>query len=370
VTGDATLELPWSGVEAIQKDATFADVLRARRAALKDDDARGLLGLAVWCRRQGMVEEARDLARRVAEIEPGNAGARDLLGEQKTEGGWKSGDALLEAKGFVARDGRWLLRSEVEALDRRAAREQAATDEEKRAARLLESLGDPSPAVGRYAAEAMASLDPSLRRRMFLVGARHRSESVRAASAKGLGVKGDEGAVRTLLQLAVKDPSADVRSAAALSLRAVAIPEVARPLTRALYAENPQMRVYAADALGTLGDKTTVETLIRRVHWVAGPSSRVNIQVLNQVSYISDYDVEIAQLSQIGDPIVSQLREGIVLDVKVFGAEGWDTEVERRAYVRALTGITGKDFGSDVKAWAMWWEEEGKAQAVAIAAER
>jgi hypothetical protein len=130
------------------------------------------------------------------------------------------------------------------------------------------------------------------------------------------------------------------------------------------------MRVYAADALGTLGDKTTVETLIRRVHWVAGPSSRVNIQVLNQVSYISDYDVEIAQLSQIGDPIVSQLREGIVLDVKVFGAEGWDTEVERRAYVRALTGITGKDFGSDVKAWAMWWEEEGKAQAVAIAAER
>ena len=365
VSGDATVELPWSDVEAIQKDATAADILKARRSAVKDDDARGLLALALWAQRQGLLDEARGLAKRVAEIDPSNSGARDLLGEQKTDAGWKAGTPLMEAKGFVVRGGKWMLRSEADALDRRAAREREATEEEARAAKLLESLGDRSPAVRSYAAEALGSVEPALRRRLYLVGARHRNADVRASSAAALGVKGDEGVVRTLLQLAVKDSSPEVRVAAARSLRAVALPEILQPLMRALYAESPAVRMNAADALGIYGSKTSVETIIRRVMWVAGPSNRANIQVLNQVSYISDYDVEIAQLAQIGDPIVSQLRDGVILDAKVFGAVGIDTEVERRAYTTALTSITGKDFGSNATAWAKWWEEEGKAQAAA-----
>jgi len=42
---------------------------------------------------------------------------------------------------------------------------------------------------------------------------------------------------------------------------------------------------------------------------------RANVTVLNQVSYIQDFDVEIAQASQIGDPIVQTLRDGVILDV-------------------------------------------------------
>jgi hypothetical protein len=276
------------------------------------------------------------------------------------DAGWKKAAADLEARGFIARDGKWLLKEEADALDRRAALARAASDEEKRAAKLLESLGDRNPSVRSFASESMASVDADLRRRTFLVGSRHRNAAVRAASAAGLGKRGDEGVVRTLLQLAVKDSAPEVRAAAVASLKTVALPEVAAPLTRCLDSENVAVRMNAAMALGELGSRTSVETLIRRVHWVAGPSNRANLQVLNQVSYISDYDVEIAQLAQIGDPIVSQLREGVVLDVKVFAAEGIDVEVERRAYTRALTAITGKDLGPDAKAWAKWWVDEGK----------
>jgi type II secretory pathway component GspD/PulD (secretin) len=42
---------------------------------------------------------------------------------------------------------------------------------------------------------------------------------------------------------------------------------------------------------------------------------RANVTVLNQVSYIQDFDVEIAQAAQIGDPIVQTLRDGVILDV-------------------------------------------------------
>lgn len=362
VAGASTVELPWAQVEVIDRAATAADDLAAKRAALKDDDAKGLLALAIWCRRQGLVEEARGLAEKVAALEPDNAGAREILGVQKTCCGGLKGDALLEAKGFVRRDGAWILKAEAEALDRAAARERAATEAEKQAARNLESLGDRSPAVRSYAAEALAASDPALRRRLFLVGARHRNAAVRAASAAGLGVKGDEGVARTLLQLAVKDASPEVRASAAGALKTLALPEVALPLEKALGSENPAVRTYAVEALGTIGSRTSVETILRRVHWVAGGAGRANLQVLNQVSYIKDYDVEIAQLAQIGDPIIDQLRDGVVLDCKVFSAEGWDTEIERRAYTRALGSITGKDFGNDLAAWRKWWEDEGKKE--------
>jgi type II secretory pathway component GspD/PulD (secretin) len=73
-------------------------------------------------------------------------------------------------------------------------------------------------------------------------------------------------------------------------------------------------------------DDTQVEAILRAVEkserstQVIAPkitaynNQRSNVQVLNQVSYISDFDVEIAQLAQIGDPIIQQLRDGVVLD--------------------------------------------------------
>ncbi|MHC4924034.1 MAG: hypothetical protein ACYTG4_08140 [Planctomycetota bacterium] len=90
------------------------------------------------------------------------------------------------------------------------------------------------------------------------------------------------------------------------------------------------------------------------------PHRRANIQVLNQVSYIQDFDVEIAQLAQIGDPIIGLLQEGVVLDVKVFGAQGTDTIIEKRAYTDSLQRLTGQNFGDNAQAWAKWWVDEGR----------
>jgi hypothetical protein len=91
-----------------------------------------------------------------------------------------------------------------------------------------------------------------------------------------------------------------------------------------------------------------------------GPGGRNNFFAGRQISYISDFDVEIAQASQIGDPIVGTLREGVMLDVRVTSViEEW-TEVERRVYYTALTRATGKDFGQDAMAWKKWWDGEGR----------
>lgn len=45
-------------------------------------------------------------------------------------------------------------------------------------------------------------------------------------------------------------------------------------------------------------------------------TGRANLSVLNQVTYVKDFDVEIAQAASIADPIVDVIQDGVVLDVR------------------------------------------------------
>lgn len=45
-------------------------------------------------------------------------------------------------------------------------------------------------------------------------------------------------------------------------------------------------------------------------------TARANIAVLNQVAYVKDFDVEIAQAASIADPIIDVVQDGVVLDVR------------------------------------------------------
>jgi type II secretory pathway component GspD/PulD (secretin) len=63
-------------------------------------------------------------------------------------------------------------------------------------------------------------------------------------------------------------------------------------------------------------EKSDRSTTLTAPRLTAYNGQRANVTVLNQVSYIADFDVEIAQASQIGDPIVQTLRDGVILDLR------------------------------------------------------
>ncbi|MHC4340196.1 MAG: hypothetical protein ACYSX0_08295 [Planctomycetota bacterium] len=75
-------------------------------------------------------------------------------------------------------------------------------------------------------------------------------------------------------------------------------------------------------------DDTQLEVILRaveksdRLEQVSAPrltvydTQRANVSVMKQNSYVSDFDVEIAQAAAIGDPIVQTIRDGIILDVR------------------------------------------------------
>lgn len=59
-----------------------------------------------------------------------------------------------------------------------------------------------------------------------------------------------------------------------------------------------------------------------RVELVSNPrilvsnTGRANLTVLNQVVYVKDFDVEIAQAASIADPIIDVVQDGVILDVR------------------------------------------------------
>ncbi|MCA9000990.1 MAG: hypothetical protein KDB61_03635, partial [Planctomycetes bacterium] len=66
-------------------------------------------------------------------------------------------------------------------------------------------------------------------------------------------------------------------------------------------------------------------------------SARSHLAVLNQVSYVQDFDVEIAQASSIADPVVRVTHEGVILDVRpVVSADRRFVTMELRPTVARL----------------------------------
>ena len=67
-------------------------------------------------------------------------------------------------------------------------------------------------------------------------------------------------------------------------------------------------------------------------------TGRANLTFLNQVAYVKDFDVEIAQAASIADPIVDVVEEGVILDVRpIVSADRRFLTIELRPTIAQLT---------------------------------
>ncbi|MCE9637524.1 MAG: HEAT repeat domain-containing protein [Planctomycetes bacterium] len=361
-TPGGVVSLRWKDVDAVLTGRTPADVFIERRDALVATDATGLYALGLWAARAGLETESRSCFQATLKSDPEHAGAREALAQQKAGAAWLDGSKLLAAKGFVARDGAWMLKEEADLRARQAESRRELTTDEKRAEDLITKAGKGPEVARRFAVEALASLPADATFRPALRALRGGEPGSRVAAARALGrIKDDTDILRPLIRSAVMDRDATVRAAAASSLREIGNGDVVKPIAKAMWSSIPDLRANAAEALGEIGGAASVEWLVLRVASSGGPSARNHIFVGTQVTYVSDFDVEIAQAAQIGDPIVQTIREGAMLDVKVVNVREEFTIVERRVLYTQLRKTTGRDIGDDPQAWKDWFETEGRA---------
>jgi len=264
----------------------------------------------------------------------------------------------MEAKGLVLRDGRWILREEAAVLDLPAEQRALRREQQAKVRKLLGLWAAGDERTRRFAAEALGTIDDAVKLEPFAYSLRSANKDVRELAAKELARLGDRRALRPLLHRAVFDPEEDVRYAAIDAARSIGDPNLLLPLVRALGSENAGVRTNAAQSIGRLGDVRGVKYLVYRFEAHGGGAPRVFSMFANQLTFIQDFDVEVAQTAFIADPQVGVIQEGIVLDVTVVATEQVRHFVEREAIHVALTRLTGAtDVRNEDGAWAKWYHE-------------
>ena len=313
--------------------------------------------LGLWCKEKNLLPESAAQFREAVRLDPDHAAAREALGDRKADGKWVPAEEAMERKGLVRHDGRWMLPEEKAILAAPAEERARLAKEEDRARDLLAKVARGDERQQRLAAEALGSVDAKAKVGPLCFALRAREKAVRLLAARELGAAKDARALRPLVFRSLRDPDAEVRAACVDAAKAFGDPNLLAPFARTFTtAGSAEVRAAAAEGIGRTGNLRGVAILVYSLE-AHGGGPRAYIYAANQLSFIQDFDVEVAQTAFIADPQVGVLQDGASLDVKVVGTEWYATRIERHAIVDALARLTGKDLGDDPKAWRAWMKE-------------
>jgi hypothetical protein len=326
-----------------------------RAAKLAADDANGHYLLGLWCEKNGLGDEARLQFEKVVALSPDHVGARQSLGYVRHEKRWLTYAEAMKLKGLVRHEGAWMLPEEVANRLLPATEKARKAEGEKKARKILKGMLKGGPKVERISMKAMEGIKDRYKVEPLTYALRYPSETVRVYAAKELGRIEDRRSLRPLIHRSVIDPSSTVREVAFEAVMKFDDPNLLAPYAKAMNSKNQAVRINAAKAVGGLGDIRGVEYLVYRLSAHGGTAQRSHIYLATQLSFVQDFDVEVAQTAFIADPIIGILQEGQTLDVRVLATERKADIVERRVIRRSLKNLSGVDMGDDPEAWAKWW---------------
>jgi hypothetical protein len=331
----------------------------AKRAAVAEThDADAHYRLALWCQEHGLAAYALRHHRAVVTLDPDHRAARRALGYEHVRDRWVKGKEAKRAKGFKEIGGLWVTPEEYDLLAKDEIAAQAARDARKTSDEALKKAWNKDPAVRGRAMAAIERLDAEHRLRPLSIAARIRFKDVRLRAIEGLGRVNHKDALPALYKRAIFDTEEDVRDAAVAAIKATDAEGKPGPFVRALNSPFDRVRIAAVKALGNLGDERAVGPLVARYQVVGGSGQSVYISQTNQISFIQDFDVEVAQTSFIADPVIGVIQDGIVLNFRALSHSGTFDVYEGGAYAETLAKLTEKDLGNDAKAWLEWYRNE------------
>lgn len=357
----ALVTLAIVGVHAVAADAgeTFAERAAETRAITDAAErAKAHYQLGEWAKEQGLANEARSQFEAALALDTDHEGARQALGFTRVGEGWIGQEEAMRRKGLVLRDGRWILTEEAAVLDAPENERKARVAAHKKVGELLKRYAGSNDTARKYAREALDTIEDDHKLEPLAYALRSPSEAVRSLAAEELGRLGNRRALRPLLHRVVTDTSEDVRFAALDAAKSIGDANLVLPLMRVMEGENAEHRKNAAAAIGRIDDPRGVRYLIYKVEARGGGAPRSYFSSVNQLTFIQDFDVEVASTAFIADPQVGVIQDGIVLDAQIIATSEESWYVEREVIHRSLVRLTGaEDVENTDGAWAKWWNE-------------
>ena len=356
-TKNGTVKFAPSAVASARIGVSPRAEFLAANAKVDPKDARAQYKLALEASELGLDDLANAAYRRVIAVDTDHRAARRALGFERHGDEWVTADEARRKKGLVLYRGKWLLPAEVESASGALTDVKLDVPEDlERTKKLIRTQATGEAPLQRAAHLALAQTDDKLLLEAALALLFESDPKVRIAAVRILAALGDESGLRPLIFVGARDKDAAVRREAVLGAASFGHDDTAIPYTRALGSENLRLAANAAEALALLGDQRAAGYVVKRMR-SNGSSTRNMVAFLNQVSYVRDYDVEIAQASNIANPDVATINEGVVLDVKVLGASYTKTWIEP-LLVKSFNEIVGENLRSKREVEA-WWAENG-----------
>jgi hypothetical protein len=206
---------------------------------------------------------------------------------------------------------------------------------------------------GRQAREKIMKLDEGRRVKVLALSlAGSRLAAARRLAAGELGKHASSGSLAALARSAMVDDYRSIRDRSLNSLKKINDEQTAMFFAPGLRSENPQVRTRAANGISVFPNRAAVPELLTTMRMTWSGFGRAFMMQVTQRSYIADYELVSGgtgfSIVEIADPVIRTNLEGVALDVKV-------RRVEMVARLRALHKITGKDFGTNIRAWEQWW---------------
>ncbi|HJQ78957.1 MAG TPA: HEAT repeat domain-containing protein [Lacipirellulaceae bacterium] len=260
--GGGRISIPRSQVARVDTiSAEEAEYQKQSRSA--PDTVEAHWELAEWCSQRKMRNQARLHLERIIELDPNHEQARGLLGYRKKDGQWMTRDDVMDGRGLVMYEGRFVTRQHVELLEREKEKKVSEADWGKHLERLrrwligrrqdradealteIESIRDP------MAAEAVVDLlereeDPELKRLWMAVASR----------------LDHQAAVDALVELSLLDEDPELRHQSLEYLMTSGRQGLMRPYIRALKDRDNEIVNRAGAALGQIGDTDAIGSLI------------------------------------------------------------------------------------------------------------
>ena len=235
------------------------------------------------------------------------------------------------------------------------------TKHEKVALALLGQMASGDRAKATKAERLFARIDDADKMRPLTVALTLRSTAMRIRAAQELQRIGDDRALRPLLARILREPAPKARVAMARAAGSLKVPAAVHTLARALDARDEVVRRRAAEALGYLGEVEAMPYLIAKWEGRSGDFPRVYISQVKQLSYIQDFDVEVASTAFIADPIVGVAQPGTALGVKILATEQTQSwAIGTSVLQRSLSSLAGGAKASSAKGWRRWWDDNAE----------
>jgi hypothetical protein len=346
LAGGGRVTVPRSQVSRV--DTVSGDEAEYRKLSRSSPDTvEAHWKIVEWCRQRKLVQQMKPHLARILELDPNHEQARALSGFREENGEWMTRDDVMESRGMVLYEGRYVTPQHVELLQRQKQDKVVQADwgntidrlrrvltgrrEERIPAAMAEIAAIRDPAAAEAVVNALKREDdPALKRMWMEVASRIEHKLT----------------VDALVHLSLADPDPEVRYQSLDYLVQSRRPGVAAPYIRALKNRDNEIVNRAGAALGQIGDRDAMGPLIDAL--------------------ITTHKIKLAE----GNP--DQHAYNFTPDSGAFSFGGSGPKVVPRniqnpAVLAALVSLSGgTSFDYDQEQWRRWLAAQAKHNAIDV----